>query len=189
MNVLSRTLAVRSASTCLAATSATVRKATRSTLWARHARLSQVTFERLPYSELTLKSRCLVWQFRDCMTYRFVTPSPLFSSASSRHCAHAVLHQQTRGEEDDGGPQRVCPSDPPAEECSGSGHWHAKQNDLLVWPVSEENLQVRNTLKLYRSVSGWFSRGLSARSYHKTWLHQKACIYNSVLHLTRCQSR
>lgn len=45
MNVQSPTLAVRSASTCLAATSVTVWRATRLTPRARHARLNQVTFQ------------------------------------------------------------------------------------------------------------------------------------------------
>lgn len=46
MNVLSQTLAVRSASTCLAATSATVMVATWLILQPKHARLSQVMLER-----------------------------------------------------------------------------------------------------------------------------------------------
>ena len=48
MNALIRTPAVRFASTCPAATSAIVRKATKSTRWPRRARLNRVTFERKP---------------------------------------------------------------------------------------------------------------------------------------------
>lgn len=44
MNVLRQTAALRSASTCLAATSVTARRATRSTLRPKHARLNQVMF-------------------------------------------------------------------------------------------------------------------------------------------------
>lgn len=46
MNVLSQTLAVRSASTCPAATSATVRVAMRLTLQPKHAKLNQVILDR-----------------------------------------------------------------------------------------------------------------------------------------------
>lgn len=122
MNVMCRTLAVRSASTCLAATSATVRRVMRLTLWARHARLRQVRFDRK--TALFLSFLLDSWV---CMTYRFVILSPLSSSSlSSRHYTHSVLHQQTRGEEVDSGPQRLRPSDPSAEKSSGSGHRHAK---------------------------------------------------------------
>lgn len=123
MNVLSRTPAVRFASTCPAAISAIVRRATRSTRWPRRARLNQVTSERKPV--LTLKSR--IWLIM--LTCRFLVLSAkqfiIFSSTSSRNCTHPLLHQSTRGEEADGGPQRVHPTDPPAEERGGSGHWHA----------------------------------------------------------------
>lgn len=62
MNVMCRTLAVRSVSTCLAATSATVRRAMRLTPLARHARLRQVWQKDCPSSELFLKFAFLVGQ-------------------------------------------------------------------------------------------------------------------------------
>lgn len=46
----------------------------------------------------------------------------LFFCMSSRYCAHVVLHKQTRGEDDVGGPQQVHPAHPPAEKRCGSGY-------------------------------------------------------------------
>lgn len=90
MNVLSRTLAVRSASTCPAATSVIVRRATRSTLWAGHARLNQVMLKQSP-PIFTLKSSCLIWQLSDGMTCGFVILSEISPDPSSLFCVLQVL--------------------------------------------------------------------------------------------------
>lgn len=117
MNVTTRTFAVRSASTCLAATSVIVRRAIWWTLWARHARLSQVMFERTIFAP---------WKkLPGLLSGKVNLNVSIFSLVSSRHNTHAFLHKQTRGEEVDGWPQRIRPRDPTAEERGVSRHGHA----------------------------------------------------------------